>query len=346
MNIVFLYSEVIGYTQSIIRYLPELNPDVKCHVVYWDQKRISAYKLESDDKVYYHPRSEFNSKGIEKFLFTLKPVIIYVSGWMDRGYLRAIYSYKNQERVKVVAGIDDQWTGSLRQYVGALTSNILFKRVFDYFWIAGKPQYYFSSMFGFNKDRIISNLFSADTNRYYKKAIFSKRLVYLGRFSPEKGSLNLVRNYNNLPDEIRLNWPLVLIGDGPEREEIERIKCDSISVLPFLQGNALLAELMKGGIGCSPSVREQWGLTIHEFALIGYPLLLSKVCGAATEFLIEGYNGFMFDPNDDNSFYKALDNIIKLDDGDFVKFGDRSQKLGSRINLELVAASLLSVLYK
>ena len=117
-------------------------------------------------------------------------------------------------------------------------------------------------------------------------------------------------------------------------------------VKPFLQPAALQSELQKGGVGCLTSHKDQWGVVIHEFALMGFPLLLSSGCGAATEFLIPGHNGFMFKSGDKNSLYQALINFTELSLDELQRFSEASTKLGERINPEISASSLLSAIYR
>jgi glycosyltransferase involved in cell wall biosynthesis len=46
------------------------------------------------------------------------------------------------------------------------------------------------------------------------------------------------------------------------------------------------------------SVEEQWGLVVNEALAAGLPVLVSNRCGCYADLLIEGSNGFGFDPTD------------------------------------------------
>ena len=93
-----------------------------------------------------------------------------------------------------------------------------------------------------------------------------------------------------------------------------------------------------------PSHHEQWGLAIQEMALLGYPLVLSSACGAGTEFLISGYNGYMFRTRDVDSLTRALSRFSLLNESELAEFGRNSRRLGGRISTEQAAYSLLSAL--
>ncbi|NMC93501.1 MAG: glycosyltransferase family 4 protein [Syntrophorhabdus sp.] len=85
-------------------------------------------------------------------------------------------------------------------------------------------------------------------------------------------------------------------------------------------------------------------MAIHEMALLGYPLIISSACGAATEFLITGYNGFLFRKGDAGSLRDAMMRIASLSMEELETFTLRSHMLGQRITSEHTAYSLLSVL--
>jgi glycosyltransferase involved in cell wall biosynthesis len=114
-------------------------------------------------------------------------------------------------------------------------------------------------------------------------------------------------------------------------------------VLPFLQPKELREELLKGGVGCLPSYKDQWGIVLHEYALMGLPILASSGCGAATEFLKSGFNGFMFRKGNVNDMYRVMKEFTSLTEEDFGRFAENGIKLGHRITSEISAASLLSV---
>lgn len=111
-----------------------------------------------------------------------------------------------------------------------------------------------------------------------------------------------------------------------------------------MQPDELKMELSKGGVLCMPSKSDAWGVAIHELALNGYPLILSTACGAATEFLISGYNGYLFLSGSVDSLKEKLIKISKLSDDMLDLYSERSVKLGNRINPDISAQSLLSII--
>jgi glycosyltransferase involved in cell wall biosynthesis len=348
-KIVFLHSQMTGYLYGLIKYL---STDFSCEitVIHWDKKNInsSLYVPDNSCGVNYYPRSKFNQKKIVSFLSDFTPDIVVVAGWMDKGYLKALIEYRTKTGFnKVVAGIDDQWTGSVRQILGTYYFKLFYKKIFDFMWISGKPQYSYAQRFGFNSSCILYNLYSADTSVFNKQFPVNKRFLFVGRFDKIKKLDMLVRAYNRLSFDIQSDWPLVLIGTGEDSDLIREaaVNNSNITFKPFLQPQELYKEISKGGVGCLTSLKDQWGVVIHEFAISGYPILASTGCGAITEFLIPGFNGYLFKSNDEDSLYNALTKFSQLSNQELKEFSDLSHKLGQRINSRVAASSLMSVLY-
>lgn len=175
------------------------------------------------------------------------------------------------------------------------------------------------------------------------RAGIAKRFIFVGRFVKVKALDLLVQSYCKLPANVQNNWPLILIGDGDQKPMILKPNNPNIKVLPFLQPEELRQELLKGGVGCLLSHKDQWGVVLHEYALMGLPMLASSGCGATTEFLISGFNGFLFRKGDVIDMHRAMKAFTSLTEEDVSRLAENSTKLGNRITSELSAASLLSV---
>lgn len=344
-RLVFLYSSLNGFVISTLRALQNTGKCQVIDIVHWDKGRTSGNSFQNpvDHFANFHRRSQFDEASLFSFLKQKNPDIIYISGWMDPGYLAALRKYRSESINNItVCGIDDQWRGSARQWLGKYYYKFKYRKLFDRIWAAGAPQYHFARHLGYGDHEIIFNLLSADTGLFIPTQSISRRFVYVGRLEMQKGPDILVSAYRELSDETRRRWPLHIIGDGSLRPEIERNMPEGVSLLSYLQPEALSRELAKGGIGCQPSRFEQWGVSIHELALLGYPLLVSSACGAASEFVIDGFNGFYFQKESPAALLSAMKSCIELDDADLRRFSEASKSLGARISSDMSAYSLLS----
>ncbi|MCX8148600.1 glycosyltransferase family 4 protein [Thermaurantimonas aggregans] len=350
LTIVFFYTYVVHYVIGVLKKLVEINDNINITLIYYDKKNIerTQYIVEEFNRIKIIKRSKLNKKSLLELLLNQKPHIIYISGWVDDEYIYALKKYKKIYKNKTVSvvGIDDQWFGTIRQRLGVFYYKVFYKSIFDYMWIAGKPQFSYAQHFGYSSKNIIYNLYSADDSIFTYSGNFKKRFLFVGRFVKEKGIFTLLNAYKSLDKNIRNSWPLYLIGDGPLYEEILKFKDENVVILPFLQLTELKNEIDKGGVFCLPSNFEPWGVVVHEMCLSGYPLILSDKVGAATEFLIDGYNGYMFNFNSVTSLLSCMQKIVNLSNEEIEIFSKRSVYLGKRINTELSSKSLLSVLEK
>lgn len=345
-RIVYLWAEVPGYVVGVAKTL-SLKFNCKLDIVYWDKlgENSTRFQIAGLENTNFHKRTTLSIGKIVDLLIAKDPQIIVISGWMDKDYIAAAKKYKVlNNKVKVVAGIDDQWTGSFRQILGTIYYKFFYRRLFDFMWISGKPQFSYAQRFGYNIENIITELYSADTDTFTTVSKFSKRFVFVGRFDPVKALDIFIGAYNRLPLNVQEEWPLLLIGDGEHSRLISESNNENIVHIKSMQPDALKEELLKGGVGCLTSHKDQWGVVVHEFALLGFPLLLSSGCGAATEFLIAGFNGFLFNKSDEDSLLEAMLKFSSLSDEQLSVFANNSVELGKRINNELSAASLISIL--
>ena len=351
MKILFLYSRLNGFVISTLKALSANNNVDAITVVHRDDSSNgNQFQTEAVDKVTFLQRQDLNYYQLIHLMRKFQPDIVYLSGWVDATYLAVTYGYRQKNNCLTVVGIDDQWRNTFRQIIGSIFYKLVFRyRIFDYMWVAGPRQYYYARRFGHNDSNIIFNLLSADTEIFNKCTTeFNKRFVYVGRFDECKGILELIEAYKALPAEVREDWRLTLIGAGGLSKVInDQIVCEkNIDIIGFCQPSDLKEELSTGGVGCLVSSFEQWGVSLHEYACMGMPIIATKNVGSASEFVIDGFNGVILDDNRASSVNEALTLIASLSQDQCKKMSKASSILSNKINPEHSAMSLLSITKK
>lgn len=96
-------------------------------------------------------------------------------------------------------------------------------------------------------------------------------------------------------------WKLVLLGDGPFRAELEELRrsldlTDAVVIPGFKQYDVLPAYYGLAGAFVHASTREPWGLVVNEAMAAGLPVVVSNRCGCARDLIVNGKNGFVFNP--------------------------------------------------
>jgi glycosyltransferase involved in cell wall biosynthesis len=119
--------------------------------------------------------------------------------------------------------------------------------------------------------------------------------LFVGRLSAEKGVLEIVRAWAQLPDV-----PLLIAGDGPLRAEIERALAGAqarVNLLGHLDPEAVVAYIKGARFLVFPSRwDEPFGMALIEAAACGVPAIAAHV-GAVPELVADGETGLLFDPD-------------------------------------------------
>lgn len=357
MKILYLYTELLGYNLPIFERLVN-EYDATVDVVHWSQKKLTPFiPSEHIDsaKIRFHDRSEFTPNKIVEFSLKLKPDLVYVTGWMDRGYFPALRKLKSMG-VTVIAGLDSQWTGSIRQRIGAILIRWAYKKLFySYVWVPGPLQYEYARRIGFEQSEIICNLLSGNSDLFSRAAKALKReklasypqnFLYVGRFAEAKGIDILIKAFDIYKEKYKGLWKLHCVGNGPMQEElmIASKRQTDLTIESFLGQDDLVDRAQDAGAFILPSRYEPWGVVAHEFSTAGLPLIFSEKVGARPQFLIDKLNGYTFyDESPDDLAYKmhlmSSHSVEKL-----VQMGQVSANLASQITPDITTASLMSVM--
>lgn len=127
-------------------------------------------------------------------------------------------------------------------------------------------------------------------------------------------------------------WGLVLVGDGPERKELEVMIRDraipDVQLPGPIHGDALIAYYAAAGALVLPSLYgETWGLVVNEAMACGLPVLVSEQCGCAETLVHNGINGWRFSPDRPEELTEHMLQISGLSDQDYQKMVSASQEL-------------------
>ncbi len=141
-----------------------------------------------------------------------------------------------------------------------------------------------------------------------------QNFIFIGRFSPEKNILNLLNSFLEVSKN-NGEWGLILLGDGPLKNEIDTfISCNNLQnkiLLPgFIQQDEIVKYLIASDVFILPSLSEPWGLVVNEAMLARLPVIVSKRCGCVSELVKEGVNGFSFDPFDAHKLQLLMKGFI------------------------------------
>lgn len=172
--------------------------------------------------------------------------------------------------------------------------------------------------------------------------IKKRSICYMGRLSYEKSIDQTIKAFALMLKKIpELN--LMLIGDGPERKNLEnlaeelKIK-DKVIFTGFLFGDNLVIALQANDIFISTSKSESFGISTLESMAVGLPMILVKEKGLA-ELLRENENGFFAKTDNPADIAEKTVNLLS-DSSLHKKFGKASRVLSLQYSHDQITSDL------
>jgi glycosyltransferase involved in cell wall biosynthesis len=171
--------------------------------------------------------------------------------------------------------------------------------------------------------------------------------LYVGRITPKKGLKSLLEACSLLQAQGYEGYSLVVIGTGKQREELEAFITErhleaQVTWVGWVEYGRLGAYFQQADVFVFPTFEDVWGMVALEAMVFGKPVLCSKWAGAA-EVIVEGENGYIFDPYEPESLAIAMRRF--LDHPELIEsMGKQSQQLISQNNPSSAAQSFVEVI--
>ena len=168
----------------------------------------------------------------------------------------------------------------------------------------------------------------------------------VGRQVPKKNWRTLLEAFC----EIDTPRDLVLVGNGPERHNIEDYSIKyghcKIHFYDFLPSEELSIFYALSDALILPSLHgETWGLTVNEAMACGTPVLVSNHCGCCTTLCTDGETGFSYTP-DRSGIAGAIQRFESLSAADLLKMKENVRQRISEWDLDRFEDSVLSAAVK
>jgi glycosyltransferase involved in cell wall biosynthesis len=135
------------------------------------------------------------------------------------------------------------------------------------------------------------------------------RLLYVGRISKEKNLeilVNVFRSLSQSSDKVAL----VVVGDGPYREEMQHELRSAPTVFTgYLEGEALASIYASCDLFLFPSTTDTFGNVVLEAQASGLPVIVTD-CGGPCENIAPGQSGLVVVGNDEKSFLEGVQSLL------------------------------------
>lgn len=142
-----------------------------------------------------------------------------------------------------------------------------------------------------------------------------KKLISVGRLSPEKGYMDLLEIYNILHKK-HPDWTLDIVGDGPEKDKmmeyIEKHNLGDVVTLHGYQKKDYIDNLLhEASIYLMTSHTESFGIVLIEAMSHGVPCIAFNSAEGANELIYSGDNGYLIKNRSFKAFVKKVEDLME-----------------------------------
>jgi 1,2-diacylglycerol 3-alpha-glucosyltransferase len=299
------------------------------------------------------------AKAVWKRLNQLDPAVVLVPGYYTAPGLAAAIWGKLKRR-RTVLMTESTEADHQRIRLKEMCKSWLVRSLFDWAVAGGTPHRRYLERLGFPAERI-AGFYDVVDNEFFRRQsqairkhsrhtdfdLPARYFLYVGRLAEEKNVRLLLGAYLAYRHSGG-DWPLVLVGDGPERAALERMaRTSRFGPDVHFEGLRSSAELPQyyafAGCFVLPSMREPWGLVANEAMAAGLPLIVSRRCGCAEDLLVEGENGCSFDPEIPGDLTACLTAVSALEADSLLDMGCRSEGIIANFSPQAWASEIARI---
>ncbi|HOK98460.1 MAG TPA: glycosyltransferase family 4 protein [Bacteroidales bacterium] len=261
-----------------------------------------------------------------------RPQAIITMGWSNRTYMAALYLAK-KEKIPVFS-MSDSTYNDVKRYPIMESIKSYIATSFDGFVTAGRRSENYLLKLGVSPEIIFkpfdvvdNSHFQVEGKRMLSFDYDSPYLLCISRYIPKKNLFTLIEAFHHYitlhPEEKTV---LYIVGSGPLesalKARISKYTHHQIRLHPFVQYDELpsLYHHARGLILASTS--DQWGLVVNEAMAAGLPVMVSNRCGCVDDLVIDGENGWVFEP--------SLEGIVTTLEKFFAQSPEKLREMGMK----------------
>lgn len=356
-----LYCSDYGLEASGKRYHPEFG-----ELPNWDIDLVNRHPYEIL-KNYAFKKGIFKgffgliNWGLFKKLKHEKPDLLVILGWNYFTLVYAVICCKLLNIKVYVRGDNtldfDKGISLLKKWFKKVYfGKLLFPLYNKIGWVGEKNKAYFQS-YGVEDRKLIKLPHAIDNKRFrsffldnvdrlnlikIKLNLASDfNIMFFGRLNKTKRILDLL----NAIKYVKGNVELVLVGDGAEKEAIERYaeanEIKNFRITGFKNQLAIMEYYLSAdAVVMASNYRETWGLIINEALNFNLPVIVSSEVGCSID-LVQESNGFIFPVGDIQKLAGSIQFLINHPE-ERKKMGEESGKIIENYSYHIIVKNILN----
>jgi glycosyltransferase involved in cell wall biosynthesis len=307
-------------------FLAETDPALRQWLIYKDELRFSYEVLPSKRLRLGSSKILLNS-GMAGALSHFSPDAIICGGYSDPACWSARRWAKRND-VPLLAWVESN-ANDHRSH-NALKESL--KKIFlgscQAVIVSGESSKQYVQSFGVSEKMIVVAPNAVDNDLFSKGATLAQEqsaqlrsqlqlpqryFLYVGRFLREKGLFDLLEAYRLIDDDVRSGMGLVLVGDGPDRQELEKLSHEispgKVLFPGFVQRDQLPSYYALADAFVFPTHSDPWGLAVNEAMACGLPVIVGRAAGCVADLARDEWNGYVVDPADHRQLATSIQKL-------------------------------------
>ena len=151
-------------------------------------------------------------------------------------------------------------------------------------------------------------------------------IIYVGRLIPAKMVDKLIKACS----AAKVECELLIVGDGPQRSELEQLAADTFPRTRFLgqrRRKDLALAFANADLFVMPG---SGGLAIHEAMIYGKPVVVGESDGTQMDLVNDGVNGFHLGSGEISELVRVIDKAL-TDPDQLERMGTESRRIATEV---------------
>lgn len=280
----------------------------------------------------YNSRYIYIPLNITKTLKKVNSDIIIASEYNPTAVIACLWCKKNNK--KFISWTDGTKTSEKKlNFIQKITRKYIISHA-DAFIASSSKSKELQIKYGADESKCYISYLTVNIDKYMLERNYQSqnRLLCVASLIRRKGIDLLL----NALAKVKCNFELNIAGDGLEKKALQQQARkyglqDKVHFLGYIEN---MKEVYKSNdIFILPTREDCYALVILEAMCAGMPVIVSKYADGHHDMVVDGFNGKIIDPYDENDFSKQIDNLLSSTDLQ-KKYGLNNKKILNKFKFE------------
>jgi len=357
-----------NYWQPLFKEFTKTFPKTTVYTGFWEgfvPGFEGAFTVEVVGKTQFKPSGQgigyspgliYVSPNIIGYLLKFRPQVIFVSGFSLWTLLALLFKPLGQWKVVIVYDGSSPTIDYINSRPRLILRSTMVRFADAFITNTSGGKTYLTKILGAEAHRVFAQPYQVpdvktllgqqEEELNSEPQLPHPTFLFVGKLLHRKGLQFLLKACAILKQQGYQNYTLLIVGDGEQREELEAYSqnqglTDCLHWAGWGNYDKLGAYFRQADVFVFPTLEDIWGVVLLEAMAFGEAILCSKWAGSS-ELVVEGENGYIFDPYNSEELAERMRYFIDNPDL-IVSMGQKSQQLIAQHNPEAAANFLVEV---